>query len=91
MGSVRSGAFATNNFHGANGLHTGGFHHGFHHGRRFALGAGLGFGFYPYGDYYDYPYYADDDSYYDDGGCYIVKRRVHTRHGWRLRPVQVCG
>jgi hypothetical protein len=51
-------------------------------------------GFYAY-DYYD-PYTYDgsyyDDSYYDDddGSCYVVQRRVHTTHGWRLRPVQVC-
>ena len=35
--------------------------------------------------------YAYDDSYYDDGGCYVVQRRMHTRYGWHLRPVQVCG
>ena len=38
-----------------------------------------------------YPYYIADDFYYDDGGCYVVRRRVHTRHGWRIQPVQVCG
>src|SRR5258708_40207691 len=96
----RSGAFADN------GFRSGGFHHGFHHGRRFAYGAfgvGLGYGPYAYyGDYdypyyaYDYPYYGYDGSYYDDsyygdGGCYVVRRRVHTRYGWRIRPVQVCG
>ena len=27
----------------------------------------------------------------DDGGCYVVRRRVHTRHGWRVRRVEVCG
>ena len=82
---VRSGTFAANGFRG------GGFHHGFRHHRGFALGV-FGVGPYAYyDDYYDYPYYAYDDSYYDDGGCYIVQRRVHTRYGWRLRPVQVCG
>jgi hypothetical protein len=53
-----------------------------------------GFGFYgpyAYDDYYDYPDYAYDDSYYNDGGCYVVQRRVHTRYGWRLQPTQVCG
>jgi hypothetical protein len=48
-------------------------------------------GFYAY-DYYD-PYTYDDSYYYyddDDGSCYVVQRRVHTTHGWRLRPVQVC-
>ena len=91
-GGFRSGAFAAHGFRG------GGFHHGFrHHGRRFAFGAfavGLGYPYGYYGDYdYDYPYYdyAYDDSYYGDGGCYVVQRRVHTRYGWRIRPVQVCG
>jgi hypothetical protein len=72
----------------AHGFHPG-FGHGFHHGRGFVIGgAGLGYG------YYDpYAYYGDDyDSYYgDDGGCYVVQQRVHTRYGWRIRPVQVCG
>jgi hypothetical protein len=89
----RSGAFADNGFRSG----------GFHHGRRFAYGAfgvGLGFGYPYYGDYgypyyVDYPYYAYDDSYYDgsyyDDGCYVVRRRVHTRYGWRIRPVRVCG
>jgi hypothetical protein len=82
----------------ANGLHPG-FGHGFHHGRGFGFGgfgAGVGYGLYDpyayYGDDYGYPGYASDDSYYgDDGGCYIVRQRVHTRYGWRLRPVQICG
>ncbi len=49
-----------------------------------------------YDDYaYDYPYgyypYASSDSYADNGSCYVVQRRVHTTHGWRLQPRQVCG
>jgi hypothetical protein len=57
---------------------------------------GLGYGLYGYDDgYYDYPYgydpYATSDSYYDNGDCYVVQRRVHTTHGWRRQPVQVCG
>jgi hypothetical protein len=82
---IQGGRFAGNAFH------NGGFRHGFHHGRRFFVG-GFG-GFYGpgyYDDYYDYPYYVADNSYYD-GGCYVVQRRVHTRSGWHLRPVQVCG
>jgi hypothetical protein len=72
-----------------------GFDRGFR-GRRFALGA-FGGGLYGYDDYYDYPdygYYPDyayDDSYYDNGSCYVVQRRVHTKTGWRVRPVQVCS
>jgi hypothetical protein len=89
IGGFRSGAFAANGFRG------GGFHHGFRrHGRGFASGAfalGLGYPYSYYDDYYPYYDYAYDDAYYGDGGCYVVQRRVHTRHGWRIRPVQVCG
>jgi hypothetical protein len=63
-----------------------------------AIGLGLGLGLagayggygYPYGGYGygGYPYgYAS----YDDGGCYVVRRRVWTSYGWRYQPVQVCG
>ena len=81
-GGFGGGGFRGGGFHGG-GFHGGGFHGGFH--RR----AFVGFGFGPYYDGY-YPY-AYDDSYYGDGGCYVVRRRLHTRHGWRIRPVQVCG
>jgi hypothetical protein len=51
-------------------------------------GGGFGFGFYPgyYGGYYSgyYPYYEDE------GGCYLVRQRIKTRHGWRTRRVEVC-
>ena len=49
---------------------------------------------YAYTDGYD-PY-ADNSGYYVtqsediDPGC-LVKRRVHTRYGWRLRTINVCG
>ena len=49
---------------------------------------GPGYGFYPY-DYYD-NYAYDPYTYYDDS-CYVVQRRVHTKHGWRRQPVQVCS
>jgi hypothetical protein len=79
-------------FHG--GFHGGGFHgHGFGVGAAaLGLGLGLAYGAYPYGayDYYGGPYYGGD-YYADDGGCYVVHRRVHTRYGWRVRPVEVCG
>jgi len=71
---------------GGGGFHSG-FHGGFHH--RFG-GIGLGF----YGPYYDSDYYpyGGYPSYVDEGdsGCYLVRRRVHTRYGWRLRRVQIC-
>ena len=74
----------------AGGFHNGGFGRGFHggFGRRFAFGSGLGYGS-PYGYYDDYAY--DPYAYYGNDGCYTVERRVHTKHGWRLQPVQVCG
>jgi hypothetical protein len=92
------GGFGGGGFHGG-GFHGGGFHgggfHGFHGGRGFAFGAGLGlYAPYAYGAYgYPYGYYGDYSDYYDDddGGCYVVQRRVHTRYGWRLRPVEVCN
>jgi len=67
---------ASAHWHG--GWHGGGWHHGRHgHGGRFAVGAGYG-----------YPYY---NSYaYSEGDCYLVRRRVLTRVGWRVRRVQVC-
>jgi hypothetical protein len=62
------------------GGHFGGFHHGFHQH------VFLGFGFGP--SYYgSYPYYDN----YDDEGCYLVRRRVLTPYGWRIRRVEVCG
>jgi hypothetical protein len=75
--------------HGGGG-HGGGWHGG--HGGGFG-GGGFGFGIggfgYPYGGGYGYPYgYA---GYYEDGGCYLVRQRVMTRYGWRLRRVQVCN
>jgi hypothetical protein len=100
-GGMHGGGFGGGGFHGGGfhggGFHGGGFHNAFHHGRGFGVGAfglGLGYGLYDPYDYYadyGYPYYADGDSYYDDGGCYVVRRRVHTPYGWRIRPVQVCG
>src|SRR6267378_3877784 len=64
-------------FHGGGG----GFHSGGFHGGGFRAGAHGGYG-YPYG----YGSYA-----YGDGGCYLVRRRVMTPYGWRLRRVQVCN
>jgi hypothetical protein len=98
-GTFGGGGFHGGGFHGdglASGFRAGGFRgRGFHDHdfgrRRF----GFGYGFYGpydyYDDYgYDYPY-ASSESYGESGSCYVVERRVHTTHGWRLRPVQVCG
>ena len=93
------GGFGGHGFGGHGGFGHGGFGRGFGYGiGAFGLGVGLGYGLYgPYGPYgyYGgyYPYYGGD--YYSDdggyGGCYVVRRRVHTPHGWRIRPVEVCG
>ena len=75
------------------GVHDGGFHGAFHGGGLHGHGLAFEFGFYtPYALHgaYGYPNaYIDDDD--DDTRCYVVRRRVHTRHGWRLRPFRVCG
>ena len=84
-------------FRGGMAFHDGGFRggehgRGFDHGRDFGHDRDFGhrrFGF--FGGFYPYDDYAYDDSYYDNGNCYVVQRRVHTTHGWRLEPVQVCG
>jgi hypothetical protein len=96
FGGGHGGGFGGGGFHGGMaggfGGHVGGFHggfaggygHGFHHGFGHRFGGG---GFYPYGYYDNYAY--DDD--YDNGSCYVVQRRVHTAHGWRVQPVQICS
>src|ERR1019366_5707663 len=69
---------------GGGGFHGGGF-------RGAGLGIGLGLGLAGAYRAYGYPYGYGYDSYaYDDGGCYLVRRRVMTPYGWRLRRVQVC-
>ena len=59
-------------------------HHGdggWHRGHR-----GYGGGFIVGGGY---PYY--DDSYaYGPSGCYLIRKKVMTRHGWRVQRVRVC-
>jgi hypothetical protein len=75
-----SGAFARGG-HGGGGFHHGGFHHGGFHGGFHRHGF-IGFGFGPYA-YGGYPYY--------DEGCYLVRRRVWTPYGWRIRRVEVCS
>ena len=65
----------------------GGHHGGGHHGGGFRGGGFGGFGFGIGG--YGYPY--GYGGYYDDGGgCYLVRQRVMTPYGPRLRRVQVC-
>jgi hypothetical protein len=65
------------------GFRGGGFRGGGFRGAGIGLGLGLGYYGYPYYDGY-YPYYEDE------GACYVVRRRVMTRYGWRIRRVSVC-
>jgi hypothetical protein len=68
---------------GHGGGHFGGGGGGFRGGFR---GRGRGFGF------FDYGYFPSDyGTYYGNEGCYLVRKRVKTRHGWRIRRVEVCG
>jgi hypothetical protein len=83
----------------AGGLRGGEFHGRGFHGRNFGHRFAFGDGFYPYyddySDYYDYgypyAYYPYGDSYAESDDCRVVKRHVHTSHGWRWHSVQVCG
>lgn len=52
-------------------------------------GGGFGFGGPYYGYAYPPAYYGG--SYYDEGACYLVRRRVMTPYGWRVRRVRVCS
>jgi len=92
VASARGGGGGHGGGFGGGGFHGGSFHGGFaggvfrgggFRGRGFG---GYGFGLY-YGGYYPYAY----SDYYEDGGCYLVRRRVTTPYGWRVRPVQICG
>ena len=66
---------------GGGGFHGGGFRGG-------GFGAFGFYGPYAYGGY-GYPY--GYGGYYDDGGgCYLVRQRVMTPYGPRLRRVLVC-
>jgi len=73
--------------HGGGGFRGGGFHGGGFRGGGF--GVGLGLGLYGYGYPYGYPY-GYGGYYEDEGGCYLVRRRIRTPRGWRIRRVEVC-
>jgi hypothetical protein len=81
--SARMGGFHGGGFHG--GFHGGGFRGGFHH-RGFGfgpfVGAAVGLGIagatYPYWGYSGY-----------GNGC-LVRQRIWTPYGWRVRLVDAC-
>ncbi len=100
-GGHRGGFHDGGGFHGGGGFRGGGFHGGGFRGAGFrggygyrrgfsygglGLGVGLGLGSY-YGGY-GYPYAY---SGYYDNECYLVRRRVATPYGWRIRTVRACG
>lgn len=79
LGASATPALARGGGHGGGGhggFHGGGFHHGGFRGAGFGLGLGYYDGYYPY--------------YGDIGVCYVVRQRVMTRHGWRIRRVSIC-
>jgi hypothetical protein len=95
--SAPQAAQARGGFHGGGGWHGGGWHGGGHwHGGGFwpglALGAGIaGYGYYGYGyPYYGDPYYAGTGYNGGYGDCYVARKRVMTKWGWRVRLVDVC-
>jgi hypothetical protein len=83
--------------HGGGGFHGGGFRGGGWRGGGVGIGLGLGLagaglyggygGYVPYG-YGGYPYAIG--GYDDEGGCYLVRRRIMTPAGYRMRRVEVC-
>jgi hypothetical protein len=85
---------------GGGGFRGGGFRGGGFRGAGIGLGLGLGlglaapYGYYGYGGYpYGYGYgdpYGYAGYYGEGGGCYLVRRRVWTPYGWRIRRMQVC-
>jgi hypothetical protein len=91
LGASSTGAQARG--HGG-GFRGGGFRGGGFRGAGLGFGLGLGLGLAPYGYYggYGYPYgYGGYYPYEGDAGvCYVVRRRVLTRYGWRMSRVSVC-
>ena len=49
-----------------------------------AVSAHGGFGGYPAS-------FGSDNDYAEGGDCRLVAHRVMTRHGWRIRQIQVCS
>jgi hypothetical protein len=90
VASARGGHGGSGGFHGGS-FHGGGFHGGGFRRDGFRGFRGGGFGAY-YG-IYGYPYgYGSYSGESDNAeGCYLVRQRVMTQYGWRLRQVQACG
>jgi hypothetical protein len=77
---------------GFGGFRGGGFRGGGFRGAGLGIGLGLGLGLAaPYGYYGGYGYPYGYGGYYEDAGvCYVVRRRVLTPYGWRIRRVSIC-
>lgn len=84
----RGGGFGGGGFRGG-GFRGGGFRGGGFRGAGIGLGLGLGLAA-PYYGGYGYGGYPYGYSRYYDPGCYVVRRRVMTPYGWRIRRVRVC-
>lgn len=72
------------------GFRGGGFRGGGFRGAGIGLGLGLGLAAPYYYGGYGYRGYPYGYSSYYDPGCYVVRRRVWTPYGWRIRRVTVC-
>lgn len=72
------------------GFRGGGFRGGGFRGAGIGLGLGLGLAAPYYYGGYGYRGYPYGYSSYYDPGCYVVRRRVWTPYGWRIRRMTVC-
>jgi len=82
------GGFRGGGFHGG-GFHGGGFRGGFHRGGfGFApfVGAAVGLGIAGA----TYPYWGGYPGYYGYGDGCLVRQRVWTPYGWRVRILDAC-
>jgi hypothetical protein len=91
MGGFHGGGFHGGGFHGGGfrggfaggGFRHGGFHHGGFRGGFPLVGAAVGLGLAA-----SYPYWGGYPAYYGDG-C-LVRQRIWTPYGWRVRLVDAC-
>ena len=97
------GGFHGGGFHGGGfrgGFHGGGFRHGGFHGGGFRHGGfhHRGFGFAPFVGAAvglgiagaTYPYWGGYPGSYGYGNGCLVRERVWTHYGWRVRVVDAC-
>ena len=73
--------------HGGGHYYSGGYRSSPWVGPLFGLETYAAYG-YPYG--YDNVYGYPGNYHLRDGGCYVTRERVRTRHGWRVQSIDVC-